>query len=516
MPRGSIPIEIPPPIGGFHTDYPAWKMPIQAIFDGQNVVVRNQKLYVRSGYKKLDNTGFGEQVMGGMNYTLNTGVKATIAGGLTKRKFFNGTLWTDITGPAWTGTNFSLARFVDFPNGATIYAIGVNGKDTTVAWDGVSGTDIAVPGAPIAKDVTATANRVIYGNVTFGGNAYPYAISYSAFNDHTQNPQTNIIQIAESSGPVVAVRHLSSGAFAIYTENGQHVATAQASIAPFAVNQRSAQPGPVSASAVVYAGEGRHAYLGIDGNIYGFDGTQCVPLGNAVRTKIISSIDDSNRQRSHGVYDRMNREIHWWWEPMGSSGLTAGITMRLDDGVFSPLHLFSKSLTASWMWDAQTSLKWSDLSGTWLTLGNIYPSWSSMNSASAPIQSLGESGGQTYSYAGNSTDDGNLIPAFWQDPPCAYGGNGKITRVDAIESYFTQLTSSMMVCVMVGVADAPGISPTYQPGYTFDVSVPVLPVQTFNNLEGRFVTIKFVANAINQGLEFLGGLLYAYAKGVAA
>ena len=515
MPRGNVPIEIPPPIGGFHTDYPSWKMPIQAIFAGQNVVIRNQKLYIRPGYMKLDPTGFGEQVMGGMFYTLSSGLVQTIAAGLTKRKYFNGA-WNDITGTPWTGTKFSLARFVDFPSGGTIYAIGVNGKDPTIAWDGVSGTDILVPGAPIAKDVTATANRVIYGNVIFGANYYPYAISYSAFNDHTQNPQTNIIQISESSGPVVAVRHLSSGAFAVYTENGQHVATAQASFAPFAIAQRSAQPGPVSASAVVYAGEGRHIYLGIDGNVYGFDGTNCVPLGNAVQTPVLNSLDDSNRRRTHGTYDRTNRELHWWWQPTGSTGLTAGITMRVDDGVFSPIHLFGKSITASWMWDVQSILHWTSLSGTWITLGQIYTSWDSMDSTADPLVALGESGGQTYVYGQSATDDGNLIPAFWQYPPAAFCGNGKIARVDSLESYFTQLTSPMNVSVWVGVADSPGIGPTYQPAYTFDVSLPVLPVDTYNNLEGRFVTIKYVVNSINAGLEFLGGLLYAYAKGVAA
>jgi hypothetical protein len=70
--------------------------------------------------------------------------------------------------------------------------------------------------------------------------------------------------------------------------------------------------------------------------------------------------------------------------------------------------------------------------------------------------------------------------------------------------------------VLVGVSCSPGVNPTYQPAYTFDVSLPALPVDTFNNLEGRFVTIKYTVASVNQGLEFLGGLLYAYAKGVAA
>ena len=517
MPRGNVKIPIPPPTGGLQADQAEWLQPIASLADGSNVVIRDGKLYIRSGFRKLDTTGFGERVMGGIFYQLAAGTKLTVAGGITKRKQFTAGAWSDITGSAWTGTGDDHARFVNFPLGTTVYVIGVNGKDATIEWDGAAGTDNNLAGgAPVAKDVTAAANRVIYGNVTSGGIAYPYAFMHSAFNNHQSTPALNLVQVGEAAGIVVAVRNVGVQAFALYTERGQFVVSAQGGSAPFRVDYRSGQPGPCSPAAVVQAGEGVHYYMGTDANFYQFDGTACRPIGNKVRAKTEASLNPNYRYRTHGVYDRTFREIHWFWVPLGSTTISAGITYSLDTQVWSPIHSFNRNLSASWEWDEQNALVWTGLSGTWTALGSTYPTWLSMGRPSNPTQLLGQEGGQTYILGGQSTDDGDAISAEWRYPIKAPTGHGRICRADAVESYFKQLQTAMNLSVRLGTAPYAGATVTLQAAQTFDMSSADVPLATYENVEGRFLMLKYLVTEDNQGLEFHGALAYLYDRGVAA
>lgn len=519
MPRGDVKDFIPAPVLGFRADAPSTGLPINAILSGSNVIIRNNRLFVRPGLKTMDTTGFGEQVMGGLFYKLASGVKRTIAAGITKRKYFDGSQWIDITGPVWTGDRTTFARFVPFPTGATIYYIGVNGKDATVEWDGLTATDSALGGsAPIAKDVCVCANRVIYGNVIVGGIPYPNAFIYSAFNNHQSTPAANIVNVSEGTGVIVAVRTLSEQSFAVYTERAQHVVTAQGGVAPFLTNYRDRQPGPVSAAAVVSADQGLHRYLGNDGNFYQFDGVSCKPFGNAVRTAVQASMNADYRDSAHGVFDRGFREIHWFWTPLGASGNTAGISYNIDNQIWSPIHSFSKNLSSSFEWDEWFSLTWNDLIiyPDWPTLGTVYPTWLSMGQPSAPTSIIGQQEGQTYLLGGLQTDDGTAIEAEWVYPVKPMTGHGTMTRVNAIEALFKQTTTPMPADMYLGTAKYPGGPITYQPAVRFDISLDALPIAEYNDVASRFQTVKFVIPAADRGVEFHGLIPYGYARKVAA
>lgn len=517
MPRGTVKIPIPSPYGGLRRDLVPWQQPIETMVDGSNVVIRDRKLYVRSGYRKLDATGFGERVMGGIFWKTVTGAERTVAAGTASRKHFTAGAWADITGTAWTGDETNQARFVEFPSGETIYIVGVNGKDGTVVWDGIAATDSDLGGgAPIAKDITAVSNRVIYGNVIVGANAYPHAFMFSAFNDHTSTPATNIISVAEASGPIVAVRNLGIQSIAIYTEKAQIVSTLQGGAVPFRVDYRSGQPGPGSASAVVNAGGETHFYMGRDGNFYRFDGGRCTPIGNAVKTAVQASINTEHLNRSHGVFDRQNREVHWFWPTRGVADIKGGITYNIDADIWSPIHTFANSISASLEWDDLSDLAWTDLTGTWAALGGTYPTWLSMGSASRAAQLLGEADGQSYIFGGESDDDGNAIDAYWIYPSKPLAGDGKIARVDCFEPYYKQLGASMNLDVYLGRANFPGGAITYEAVQTFDMSASDLPEAKYVDVNGRTIAIKCRVTEANQGMEFLGGVLYLYERGVPA
>jgi len=713
MPRGNLKIPIPAPYLGMRTDLLPWKQPMETVVDGQNLVFRDQRVYVRSGVKPVSSSTFGERVMGGLFWKRADLTEVTIAAGTVSRKCLRTDgVWQDITGTPWTGDEDDQARFTVFPAGDSIYVIGVNGVNPPIVWDGigpgpsvsaspsmtvsetpstspsgsatpsltpsetpslsatpsvtpsgtpsrtvsgtpsitgsltpsrtpsvtpsrtvsatpsesVSNTPSATPsftpsqtpsetpsrtlsqtpsftpsftpsntpsntvsntpsftpsasatpsftpsetpsatepnlpsftpsrtpsvtpsvsstpsrtlsrtvsrtpsatlpfghdldlggGAPIAKDITTVSNRVIYGNVYVGGVSYPCSFMFSAFNDHTSTPASNIVTVTEGYGPIIAVRNLGLQSFAIYSERAQLVATLTGGVTIFRVDFRSGQTGPASPSAVVNAGGESHYYMGRDGNFYRFDGSRCVAIGDAVKTKIQAIMNSSYMQRAHGFFDRQNREITWFFPTKGTTEIYGGITYDIDANVWSTPHQFAFSLSAGFEWDEVFDVTWADLTGTWLTLGDTYPTWTSMGSSSRTTQMLGDADGTMYIYGGAATDNGNPIEAFGVYPAKPLAGDGQIVRVDCFEAYYKQTHQPMDLEIHLGHSGYPGGTIVYEDAQTFDMSSSVLAEAEYVDVNARNVGIKFRVTEKNQGFEWHGGVLYAYQRGVAA
>lgn len=506
-------LPIPVPHKGLLSNFAPWEQPPDSLFGGSNVLVRDGRIIVRPGLRKLDATGFGERVMGGIFYLTSSGSKRTVAGGITKRKQYTGGAWADITGTTWTGGATNQVRFVEFPKAGVTYIIGVNGKDATIVWDGAAATDSDLGGgAPIAKDVTACANRIIYGNVTLASVNYPASFMYSESNDHTTTKAASLVSVGEGTGHIIAVRNLGVQSFSIYTRRGQYVATSQGGAIPFRVDYRSGEVGPVSPAAVVTAGFSQY-YLGDDANFYRFDGTPATPIGDGIHAAVRASLNPDYRDRSHGVYDRNHREIHWFWVPLGDTDVKAGITYSLKTGIWSPIHSFGRYLSASWDWDEQSALTWLSLSGTWTSLGITYATWLAMGAASAPAQIVGQGGGQTYIYGGRSTDDGDAISTEWEYPALAVGGDGNEFFIETVEPYYKQLGSAMILSLRLGTQKFPGGTISWETAQTFDMSAATFgsadktsPQAQFENVYGRAASIKCSTAAADVGMEFYGGV----------
>ena len=515
MPRGDQRIPFPVPAGGFLSNLPPSALPLTNLYDGRNVIIRDGRLYVRPGFKNTDPTGFGERVMGGVFYKTEKGSKRTLAAGITRRKQFDGNDWIDVTSTPWTGNEDTHARFTFFPTGPTVYAIGVNGHNPTIAWDGDSATDFVLGGgAPIALDVTACANRVIYGNVLVGGNYYPNGFMYSDFNNCLSTPAANIVLVGEGTGTIVAVRNLGEQSFAVYTERGQYVVTALGGVVPFADNLRDGQPGPASPAAVVSAGTTTHYYMGSDGNFYKFDGVSVTCIGNGVRKAVQADVDPSYLQRVHGVFDRGFREIHWWWVPLAGETLTGGISFNIDNQIWSPIHRWGQPISAAFEWDEWYQLSWNDLViyPNWAALGAVYPTWDSMATPGAPATVLGAEGGCTYLLNASPSDDGAAIDAYWIYPVKPLGGEGFMGRVEQVEAFFAQTSEQQTVNILLGTANRPGGTISYEPPQTFDLSQDVLPLASYRDVEARFHVLKVALSQLSAPVEFYGALPYLYKK----
>jgi hypothetical protein len=371
-------------------------------------------------------------------------------------------------------------------------------------------------GAPIAKDITTVANRVIYGNVYVGGISYPCSFMFSAFNDHTSTPASNIVTVTEGYGPIIAVRNLGLQSFAIYSEKAQLVATLTGGVTIFRVDFRSGQTGPASPGAVVNAGGESHYYMGRDGNFYRFDGSRCVAIGDAIKRKVQAIMNSTYMARSHGFFDRQNREVTWFFPTKGTTELYGAITYDIDANVWSTPHLFAFSMSSSFEWDEVFDVTWADLTGTWLTLGDTYPTWTSMGSSSRTTQMLGDVDGNMYVYGGASTDNGNPIEAYGVYPAKPLAGDGQIVRVDCFEAYYKQTAQHMDLEIHLGHSGYPGGTIVYEDAQTFDMSSSVLAEAEYIDVNTRNVGIKFRVTDTNQGFEWHGGVLYAYQRGVAA
>jgi hypothetical protein len=339
---------------------------------------------------------------------------------------------------------------------------------------------------------------------------------FSAFNDHTSTPASNIVTVTEGYGPIIAVRNLGLQSFAIYSEKAQLVATLTGGVTIFRVDFRSGQTGPASPSAVVNAGGESHYYMGRDGNFYRFDGSRCVAIGDAVKSKIQAIMNAAYMDRSHGFFDRQNREITWIFPTKGTTELYGGITYNIAENVWSTPHLFAFGLSASFEWDEVSDITWADLTGTWTTLGLTYPTWTSMGSSARTTQLLGDVDGNMYVFGGASTDNGNAIDAYGVYPAKPLAGDGQIVRVDCFEAYFKQTYAPMTLEIHLGHAGYPGGTLVYEDAQQFDMSSSNLAEAEYVNVNVRNVGIKFRVAEANQGFEWHGGVLYAYQRGVAA
>jgi hypothetical protein len=522
MPRGQIKVAIKPPIQGFRADMPEWLLPPECLAEGENVLVRYNRLVVRPGY-----AGFGgnltDRVLGGYHWQTTDQDYHTVCATAKKRYAFNPAsgLWEDITGTAGTATESNQWRFVTFPWEDGVFLIGVNDKDGTIVWDGDASTDYDLGGnAPIAKDVTVLGNRVVYANCTIGGDRFPNAVMYSEFNDHTVTPADNIINVGETSGIIVGIHSLNVQSFALYLTKGQFVGTLQSSFAPYAIDQRGWQAGPVSPAAIVGVGEVNY-YLGTDCNVYRFDGSRCVPVGNHVQPAIFKDLDPPHRHLAHGVFDRRFREVWWWWVPRGESGLLSAICFNIDEERWSPIQRYTRSLTASFQWDERSATKWSDLSGTWVTLGQTYPSWNAMATTYDLSQVLGDDAGNTYVMGRSGQDAGYPIEARWRTPLQAMAQYGKDIRADAIEHYIPQRDPSMLVKYRLVQSEGPGLPKSYVPASGF-VEIDTAGGSYDDRLTeyeqelAPWAAVEYRVENPNVGFEWHGALLYLYGLGVAA
>ena len=504
-------------MNGIRTDMPKHLIPDGYLSGGENVLFRDGLIVVRGGMTPLTSTApTTVPIMGGIFYSDHVQTLRTIAGTTTGFWLFSSGAWSDISGSALTGTNADQVRFTVFPLTNTTRVIAVNDVNAPRVYTG-AGNFVSLGGSPpIAMDCTTAFRRVILGNIIVSGTRRSTSVAVSGFQDPTIWSSDNFFTIADTGDPILAVKNLDDQQFAIYREKSQWVGIGAGDIFPFIYEIRDQQPGPVSPAAVVQA-EGPHYYVGLDGDVYRFDGNRCTSIGYPVRRLIQSDFDFDNRKRCHGVYDPINREIWWYWQSYRTIGGFSGIAYRLPNaempGAFSPLMTYRFSLTASLQWRDTIGLGWDDLTGTWDDLGALYPTWDSFPNVSRLGILVGSSAGQVYRFGRSGGDDGGGIDASWDLPFRSYGGVGENVRMDSIEAHFKKPALSVNASIVLLTTDTLNDDGTVADTQTFDINTSNKIRATYYNQVARFMSIRHKLTG-TQGLqEYRGGTIYAYSRG---
>ena len=463
MPRG-LPYELAVPTGGVRYDLLPHKVPPGMLADASNVITQHGRLVPRPGLTKLFSSAFGEQVVGGIYYRLPAGTEKLVAMGLTTWKVtnFGTSTWDNITGSALTGSADDLGRFVIWPEGGTLYVLGLNNVNGPKEWDGVAGTYSALTGLSqwtTAKDWTVASNRIVVGNTLEGGVRYPYRLRFSDFNTRSTWQAVNLIDLTDTNDDIVAVRALSRTGYAILKEQSQWIGVGQTGVFPFRVELQDTQPGPASPNAVIER-FGIVYYLGQDGSVYSFDGVRTTHIGEPIRKKVQASLNMSTLGRCHGFYRQTDRSLYWFY-PTTNNNPTEAISYQLDTQQwFHHALAVGIEATASWPFRLVSALTWDALpvGWTWDTISTDYPSWDSFLSSATQEELIGSTS-QVYRVTQTGNDDGAAIAASWDlwrpyEP-------GKRARADALETFFKQTDSSVTATMKIGTTDSLATDPSY-------------------------------------------------------
>ena len=520
MPRGALRVDLPPPQKGVRSDLPKHLVPDGFLAAGENVICRDGRVYTRPGYLPLTTTApTANRVMGGIHYFDNTATQRVVVGTTASFHSFNGSTWSAITGatvPA--GGDADQFQFAVYPRTSSTRLIAVNDQMVPQVWTG-SGNFADLGGSPpIARSATVAFERAVLGNLTISGTRQSSDIAVSAFQDPASWPTTlgHRVSLTDTKDSIVAVKALNAQVFAIYKDRSQWVGIGTANLFPFTFELRDQQVGPVSPNVVVQA-ENDHYYVGQDGDVYQFDGNRARAIGGWAKRLIQNDLDFNNMGQSHGFYDRINREIWWFWPSYRAAARTGGIAYRLPyedvPGAFSPLMVYTDTLTASLDWRDTQTFGWNDLTGTWDNLSKDYPTWDSFPNLGSLGELVGQSSGQVHRFGRSGGDNGTTFDAYWDLPYRALAGVGDMAQIDVIESFFKQTSSTVNAQIVLMTTDTLATDGTLATAQEVDLSSNTQHRASYANTLARFATVRHRILA-GQGLnEFRGSVLFFWRRG---
>ena len=519
--RGSRKIPLIPAPGGTAEDINPALIPDGKYLASSNWLIRRDVGRPRPGYERV-----GSAALADVNRVIGIGFRgshdtesATVLHTTANAYQWTGSAFSSITG-TWTASATNQhVRFTPFSTSGTLRLIRTNAANALDYWDGTGNFQDVGGTPPAARDITTTADRVVLFNVTSGGTNYPHRVQWSDSNDMATWGASNFADLSQTNDDIIAGQALGPLNMAIYKSHSLFLGTAQAALVPFQFQFIAAISGPVSPAALV-VGEDAHYWLGVDNNIYRYDGTS---LPRVVSAGLVSTLTTTVMQGSedliHGAFVHGDNESEvWWWIPRSSS---TGV--RLDRAVsFNTrtnavhYHSFANSITAAHEWSRRATLSWEDLTGTWDNIANTYPTWDDMNSGSLITGILGDASGNIFRFGFGNNDNGTAIAWSFTHGWRLVAEDGEDFYLDGVASYWQQTTAALTVTggVLVTTALADSSSDTEQTT-TFDLSTNSNHQVTFADQRGKFARVRFAASSVVDNIRYRGGLLTGWPRKMA-
>ena len=521
MPRGTRKVPLPPFPGGVVDDVNPATIPPGQYLASSNWLVRRQVGRPRPGYTRL-----GTAAVADANRVLGFGFRGSV------ETEANTVLHTTANAYNWTGTAFNAitgtwtssasnehVRFTTFFQSSELRLLRVNAQNAPDYWSG-TGSFVDVAGSPpSARDIATVAERVVLFNITSGGVNSPYRVQWSDFTDMGTWGASSFTDLAQTTGPIIAGRALGPLTMGVYKDDSVWLGTAQAALVPFQFQLIARTPGPVSPAALVTSHDA-HYWLTHDGVVYRYDGTG-VPraISTGLAPTIRDTLDFDNRDLSHGMYvaGDTDPEIWFFFARIGTVGpaLDRAISVNTVTGA-AHLHSLAHSITAAHQWTMIAGLTWNDLTGTWDTLGDTYPSWNEMSTAQARSQIVADVNGNIYRFGTVNTDNGTAIAWSATHGWVLIAEGGEDFYLDGIATYWQQASTSISVTASIiattALADAASETET---STTFDPATNSNHLINFANQRGKWLRVRYSAASAINDLRYRGSLVMGYPRRMA-
>lgn len=512
------PIEFNVPVLGERRDLTDRELPPQAMRLCQNMW-RNERgnLVIRPGYELLSGTNPEDRIMGIHYFKSANGTNRMIAVTLTKvwSYTYASDIWEDISGAgSLNGSAISShGRCATFNVSGTVKVIITNGADSVKLWNPADAAYAACGGSPTGTpvDVKVAANRALLLRT-------PFSVQVSEFNNPESYPSSNgfNVNLIDCGDFGIGMEQFDRTSIAIFGEESQWMARAQAGNVPFRYERITNRSGPLSPAAIVSAG-GAIYYLARDYNVYRFDGVSCEPVGWAMKPFVEDNIDQGNQMMTHGCYHDRHGKIVWVFPPDGSTLPSFGVFFDIRTGEMGRI-IYGAGITASARTFASTGVTWGSLTGyTWDTIATDYPTWDSFGFLSTRREvALGDYTGQVHiSGAGDGSDNGAAIEGVWEAPLKSYGGWENNFTPDTAETFFKAAANSTTVELSCGYTDTLMTDPAYMAMGSFDLSTNQRNDIDLTSLgEKRFLTIRHRVSAPKGQVTWQGMLLTGEPAGV--
>lgn len=314
------------PVKGTWQSLAVHALPLDAVYDSNNVFIREGKLRNRPALTLLNGTVFNSAIIGG-SIAVTPVEKRILA--VTKDALYE----LGEFDPVWTlrttlpfGTDDNSVVDMCFLESANAYtAIIANEKFTLRKWTiaGGAATFGATLGLiPQAKSVCVASRRIV-------ALVPPHTLVWSSTYTFDSWPTLAYAKVAQTNDVGICVRTLSSLAFVLYKERSIYYARAQAGddSTAFSLAEPIIVEGPAGVHAVVNV-NGTHVYMTKNGRIASFNGTNYPTwIADGIWLYLQSNIDPLYAHKIFGVYDYRLHCVVFVYPKVGTGGTLTGIVI---------------------------------------------------------------------------------------------------------------------------------------------------------------------------------------------
>ncbi len=317
------------PIKGVLRNIQDLQIPLDGLFDAQNIEVTDGVLQGRTGLTALDSQLFGATPLAALNFweTASAGwIILATTNKIWTKQLSTGT-WTDRSG-SLTASIDNATRIAQFEFGTPSVnrAYICNGVDAFKTWKPGDASASNVTGSPpIFKDIAVVADTLV-GLV--GTNEVRWGKTLS----DTSWPLLNAKLLAETPSPTIAIRSLGYLAAVVYKRDGiwSIDVTGLAGAHAFRFQQAVKVPGPAGPNALVDA-DGTHYYMTRNGRIAMYNGFAHKWVADGVWKIIKNEIDLTKPYRIHGVYISQLAQIWFFYKRAAGSDTDGLVILNLAD-----------------------------------------------------------------------------------------------------------------------------------------------------------------------------------------